>query len=54
MTEQISLNPFESLPNELLYQMCQEMNTPTLLNMSQTYKRVKDVCSDIIQMRKRY
>src|SRR5947208_270393 len=50
MTEQI--NPFESLPNELLYEMCQQWDVPTLINMSQSYSRVYQVCKNIIEQRK--
>ncbi len=44
---------FESLPNEVLYQMCQQMETPELLNMAEAYARLNAVCSDIIAERKR-
>src|SRR5947199_5675150 len=37
-----------NIPNELLYQMCQSWDTPTLVNMSEAYSRVYQVCSDEI------
>ena len=46
-------NPFELIgDDEVIYQMCKKWDTPTLLNMSEAYKRVNDVCGDIITKRK--
>lgn len=45
-------NPFDLIPNEILYQMCESWPTETLLNMSETHIRIYNVCFDIIEKRK--
>src|SRR5438105_4909450 len=40
------------LPDELLYEMCKDWDTQSLLNMSQAYSRVYHVCNNIIEQRK--
>lgn len=46
------MNPFELITDdEVIYQMCQTWETPTLLNMSEVYKRVNDVCKGVIKKR---
>lgn len=47
------MNPFELIgDDEVIYQMCQSWDTPTLLNMSEAYKRVNDVCKGLIKREK--
>ncbi len=47
------MNPFESITDDnFLYQMCQQWDNKTLLEMSQAYSRVYQVCYDEIQKRK--
>lgn len=48
MTTRVSPNPFDLLPNEILYQICQQWDTKTLDNMSKVYPRVRSVCNDLI------
>ncbi len=46
------MNPFEMIQDdEVLFQMCQGWDTPTLLNMSQAYSRVYQVCEKEIKKR---
>lgn len=47
------INYFETLPNEILYEMCQDWDDQTLINMSETHKRIGIVCQDIISERKK-
>ncbi len=48
------MNPFELITDdEVIYQMCQSWDTPTLLNMSETHTRIYDVCYKEIQKRKK-
>lgn len=43
-----ALNPFEMIGDIELENMCKGWNTKTLLNMSQAYSRVHDVCRNEI------
>ncbi len=46
------MNPFELITDdEVLYQMCQDWDDPTLRNMSVAYARVYRVCKDIREKR---
>ncbi len=50
----MSLQPFELITDdEVLYQMCQGWDTETLLNMSEAYSRVYQVCEKEIKKRKK-
>ncbi len=45
--------PLEILPDELLLQICEEMNYDQLMNLSRAYYRAFDVCQEVIQQRKK-
>ncbi len=54
MEQTLETGPFELIQDdEVLYQMCQDWDTPTLLNMSEAYSRVYQVCDKEIQKRKK-
>lgn len=41
------MNPFDTLPNEILYQMCHQWDRQTLEDMAEAYPRVKQVCRNL-------
>ncbi len=46
------MNPFELLGDEELYQMSENWDTETLINMAKAYKRVNIIANGIIEKRK--
>jgi len=50
---QEDLSNFAVLPDELLIQTCEEMDDRTLGRFTSVYQRAANVCSDIIEDRKR-
>ena len=47
------MNLFDTLPNEVLYEMCQRWDNPTLVNMSEAHSRIYYVCSTILKQREK-
>jgi len=47
------MTSFQDIPNELLYEMCENWSLDTLLNMSEAYSRVYQLCKNIINQRKK-
>ena len=47
------MTSFSDLPDEVVYEMCKDWDTPTLLNMSQSHGRVYQICYGEIQKRKK-
>lgn len=45
-------NNLDLLPNELIYQICQDMKTKDLVAFSKSSKRVSQVCHDILKERR--
>ena len=43
------MNPFEQLPNELIYEQCNRMELPDLIRFSQSHWRIYNICNQIIQ-----
>ena len=46
--EKLSL---QNLPTELIYNICNQMNTPALGNFAQTNKEYNQICSDVLSNR---
>ena len=46
------INPFESLPDELLLEQCKYLDSKSLLGTAQGYQRLYHVCKEIIESRK--
>ncbi len=42
---------FENFPDEMIVNICNQMDTPTLLKMSQTSKKINDICGEIAKKR---
>lgn len=46
------MNPFESLPDELIVAHCEELDAVSLAKLSEAYERVYYVCKDILERKK--
>src|SRR5207253_10968989 len=46
------MNQFSNIPDELLIEMCESWDTPTLVNMTIAYDRVDQLCSRILERKK--
>lgn len=46
------MNPFESLPNELIVAHCEELDAVSLAKLSEAYERVYYVCRDVLKRKK--
>src|SRR4030095_7728305 len=46
-------DPFMNLPDEMLLQICEEMDIGTLLNTAEASSRVYQVCSEVIKKRRK-